>query len=89
LILKKSNSLEENMDLSVVLTFTTLFCVMFLFIGLIGGWIFKQYQVERIYGIRNIHPEFFDNNGNIIPDEVLAVRFEEGFFDDEEEIDDD
>lgn len=74
------------MELSVILTFTTLFCVMFLFIGLIGGWIFKQYQVERIYGIRNIHPEFFDNNGNIVPDEVLAVRFEEGFFDEEEEI---
>jgi len=73
------------MELSVVLTFTILFCVMFLFIGLIGGWIFKQYQIERIYGVRNIHPEFFDNNGNIVPDEVLAVRFEEGFFDDEEE----
>jgi len=73
------------MELAVVLTFTTLFCVMFLMIGLIGGWIFKQYQVERIYGIRNIHPEFFDNNGNIIPDEVLAVRFEEGFFDNDEE----
>jgi hypothetical protein len=73
------------MELSIVLTFTTLFCVMFLMIGLIGGWIVKQYQIERIYGIRNIHPEFFDNNGNIIPDEVLAVRFEEGFFDNDEE----
>jgi len=50
---------------------------------LLGGWIFKQYQVERIYGIQNIHPEFLDSNGNIIPDEVLAVRFEEGFFEDE------
>lgn len=73
------------MELSIILTFTTLFCVMFLFIGLIGGWIFKQYQFERIYGIRNIHPEFFDTNGNLVPDEVLAVRFEEGYFDDEEE----
>jgi hypothetical protein len=73
------------MELSVVLTFTTLFCVVFLFIGLVGGWIIKQYQIERIYGVRNIHPEFFDNNGNIVPDEVLAVRFEEGFFTDEEE----
>lgn len=77
------------MELSIILTFTILFCVMFLFIGLIGGWIFKQYQVERIYGIRNIHPEFLDNNGNIIPDEVLAVRFEEGFFDGEEYDEDD
>jgi hypothetical protein len=73
------------MELSVILTFTTLFCVMFLFIGLIGGWIFKQYQVERIYGIRNIHPEFFDSNGNIVPDEVLAVSFNPDYFDDEEE----
>jgi hypothetical protein len=73
------------MELSVILTFTTLFCVMFLFIGLIGGWIFKQYQVERIYGIRNIHPEFFDNNGNIIADEVLAVSFNPDYFGDEEE----
>lgn len=81
------------MELSVILTFTTLFCIMFLLIGLIVGWIFKQYQVERIYGIRNIHPEFFDNNGNLIPDEVLSVRFEKGFFDeddyDEDDYDDD
>lgn len=75
------------MELPIILTFTTLFCVMFLFIGLIGGWIVKQYQVERIYGIRNIHPEFLDNNGNVIADEVLAVRFEQGFFD--ETYDDD
>jgi len=77
------------MELSIILTFTTLFCVMFLFIGLICGWIFKQYQVERIYGIHNIHPEFLDNNGNVIPDEVLAVRFEEGFFDGEEDYEQD
>jgi hypothetical protein len=76
------------METTVILTFTTLFCVMFLMIGLIGGWIVKQYQVERIYGIRNIHPEFFDNNGNIIPDEVLAVRFEEGFFDNDDDDED-
>ena len=73
------------MELSIILTFTTLFCVMFLFIGMIGGWIIKQYQFERIYGIRNIHPEFFDANGNIVADEVLAVRFDSDYFDDEEE----
>lgn len=74
------------MELSVILTFSVMFSVMFLMLGLVGGWIFKQYQIERIYGVRNIHPEFFDNNGNIVPDEVLAVRFEEGYFDDEEEF---
>jgi hypothetical protein len=73
------------MELSVILTFTVMFSVMFLMLGLVGGWIFKQYQIERIYGIRNIHPEFFDNNGNIIPDEVLAISFNPEYFDDEEE----
>jgi len=73
------------MELSVILTFTTLFCVMFLMIGLVGGWIIKQYQIERIYGVKNIHPEFFDNQGNLIADEVVAVRFEQGFFDDDDE----
>ena len=69
------------MELSIILTFTTLFCVMFLFIGMIGGWIIKQYQFERIYGIRNIHPEFFDANGNIIADEVISVSFNQEYFD--------
>jgi hypothetical protein len=72
------------MELSVILTFSVMFSIMFLLIGLVGGWIFKQYQIENLYGVKNIHPEFFDNNGNIVPDEVLAVRFEEGFFDEEE-----
>ena len=76
------------MDMSVILTFTTLFCVMFLMVGLVFGWIIKQYQVERIYGIKNIHPEFFDQNGNIIPDEVLAVSFNPDYFDDEKYDDD-
>ena len=76
------------MELSVILTFTSLFCVMFLMIGLIGGWIIKQYQIERIYGVKNIHPEFFDNQGNLIVDEVVAVRFEQGFFDDDDDCDD-
>ena len=58
-------------------------------IGLIGGWIIKQYQIERIYGVKNIHPEFFDNQGNLIVDEVVAVRFEQGFFDDDEFDDED
>jgi hypothetical protein len=26
-----------------------------------------------------MHPEFFDNDGNIIPDEILAVRFENDY----------
>ncbi|MFZ9377156.1 MAG: DUF2973 domain-containing protein [Candidatus Fonsibacter ubiquis] len=32
------------------------------------------------------HPEMYDENGNIIPDEILAVRFENDYdYDDEDE----
>jgi hypothetical protein len=52
-------------------------------VGAIVGWIVNGYVVQMTQ--YNLHPEMFDSNGNIIPDEVLAVRFEEGFFDDEPE----
>jgi hypothetical protein len=73
------------MELSVILTFTVMFSVMFLMLGLVGGWIFKQYQIERMYGVRNLHPEFFDDNGNVVPDEVLAISFNPDYFDDDDD----
>jgi hypothetical protein len=33
------------------------------------------------------HPEMFDNQGNLIPDEVIAFRFENYEYDDTEEDD--
>ena len=33
------------------------------------------------------HPEMFDENGNVLPDEILAVRFENDYDDYEEEGD--
>jgi hypothetical protein len=43
------------------------------------------YQTQPVY----THPEMFDVNGNVIPDEILAVRFENDYDYDEEEEDDD
>ena len=34
-----------------------------------------------------MHPEMFDENGNVLPDEILAVRFENNYDYDEEEED--
>ena len=33
------------------------------------------------------HPEMFDNQGNLIPDEVIAFNFENYYDDNEENID--
>ena len=62
--------------LAVTLTFSALFCVMFLVVGTVVGWLAKDYVLQRDSKYIPMHPEMFDENGQIIPDEVLAVRFE-------------
>lgn len=74
---------------SAVLVFTTLFCIMFLMVGGIIGWLFKGHLVQSQWMQSqlnvDLHPEFLDENGNIIPDEILAVRFENDIEDLEDE----
>ena len=41
------------------------------------------YQTQPVY----THPEMFDENGNILPDEILAVRFENDYDEFDEEDD--
>ena len=62
--------------LAVTLTFSALFSVMFLVLGTVVGWLAKDYVLQRDSKYIPLHPEMFDENGQIIPDEVLAVRFE-------------
>lgn len=68
----------------------TIFCMvsfMFFLIGGIIGWLWKEHVVYTTPQQVFTHPEMFDSNGNIIPDEILAVRFENNY--DDEETDDD
>ena len=65
--------------LAVTLTISTLISIMFFFVGGVIGWIAK----EHFYNTAPIitHPEMFDVNGNVMPDEILAVRFENNYED--------
>jgi len=75
--------------LAVTLTLGTLISIMFFILGGVVGWMLKQHIVEKNYlSSLHVHPEMFDENGNIIPDEILAVRFEKDYDDDYEEDDD-
>ena len=56
-------------------------------VGSIIGWLTYRHLLESRPPY--LHPEFFDENGQVIPDEVVAVRFEEGYFDDDEDDKDD
>lgn len=63
-----------------------IFCLMsflFLFVGVIGGWGLKTYlDTTRPIKINPLHPEFFDNDGDLIPDEVVAVSIHPGMYED-------
>lgn len=54
--------------MSIVLT------LLLFIVGGIVGWILSLYPNSLNTQQPFIHPEFFDNNGNIIPDEIIAVR---------------
>lgn len=62
--------------LAVTLTLTGLMSVMFLIVGTLVGWTARQYIQERNTAYYPMHPEFLDQDGNIIPDEIMSVRFE-------------
>jgi hypothetical protein len=74
------------MESIYLVTFSTMFTVMFFLIGGIIGWIANRHFLETRPPY--LHPEFMDENGNLIPDEIVAVRFENGLDYDEDEYDD-
>ena len=70
-------------------TIYVLISFAFLILGGIVGWLLNQHAHNSSIYAAYMHPEMFDQNGNIIPDEILAVRFENeyDYYDDEEDDD--
>ena len=62
--------------LAVTLTLSTVISILFIMVGGVIGYLLKEYVIERNSTFVPTHPEMFDENGQIIPDDVLAVRFE-------------
>ena len=71
--------------LAVTLTLSTIISLLFLVVGGVVGYLLKEYAYQRTASYIPTHPEMFDENGQIIPDEILSVRFENGP-DDQEEV---
>ena len=66
------------MDMTIVtLTLTTTVSLLALLVGGMIGWKARQHSYETTPQIVYPHPEMYDENGNLIPDEILAVRFEQ------------
>ena len=50
------------------------------------GWLARQHHLEQQY-VAYTHPEMFDEHGNVVPDEIVAVRFENDYDTDEDDED--
>ena len=62
--------------LAVTLTLSSIISIMFLLVGGVIGYLLKEYVIERNSTLIPTHPEMCDENGMVIPDDILAVRFE-------------
>ena len=71
----------------VTLTLTTVVSFLALLVGGMIGWMARQHSYETTPQIVYTHPEMLDENGQLVPDEIVAVRFEN--YDTDEEDNDD
>ena len=62
--------------LVVTLTLMTVMSALALLVGGMIGWMARQHSYETTPQVVYSHPEMFDANGNIVPDEILALRIE-------------
>ena len=63
----------------VTLTLTTVVAFLALLVGGMIGWMARQHSYETTPQIVYTHPEMFDENGQLVPDEIVAVRFENNY----------
>jgi len=74
------------METAYVVTFTVMFTLLFFMVGSIIGWLTYRHLLETRPPY--LHPEFFDEDGNVIPDEIVSVRFLNDYDDYEDEEED-
>ena len=60
--------------------------ILALIVGGMVGWMARQHSYETTPQVVYTHPEMFDANGQLVPDEILALRIET--HDTDEETDD-
>ena len=73
--------------LVVSLTLMTVMSILALLVGGMIGWMARQHSYETTPQVVYTHPEMFDANGQLVPDEILALRIETHDNADEEDDD--
>ena len=75
------------MDIQVLTALALPISIMFFILGGLIGWVARDYMMNY-REIPRPHPEMFVTNGNLVPDEIVAFRFENNYDNDSEEEDD-
>ena len=73
--------------LIVTLTLMTLVSILAIMVGGMIGWMARQHSYETTPQVVYTHPEMFDENGHLVPDEILALRIENNYDNDEDNED--
>ena len=73
--------------LVVTLTLTTVVSALALLVGGMIGWMARQHSYETTPQVVYTHPEMFDANGQLVPDEISALRIETHDIDTDDEDD--
>ena len=69
----------ESALISTVLVFSVLITIGGLILGGVVGWVAHNYYLENFalkQSFQANHPEFYDSDGKVIPNQLLTVRFE-------------
>ena len=77
--------------LAVSLVIGSFLTVLFLIVGVMLGWVAREYMMTHQEGPKQLayHPEFYNKDGDLIDEEIVSVRFEPEYFGDFETEDDD
>lgn len=77
--------------LAVSLVIGAFVTVLFFVLGLLIGWVAREYMMTHQEGPKQIayHPEFYNKEGDLIDEEIVSVKFEPGYFNDDFIMEDD
>ena len=71
---------------AAAITIFSLLTFQFLLLGGVIGYIVSEQLTRQT--VPYLHPEMLDEYGNVLPDEILAVRFENDYETEDTEEDD-
>lgn len=65
------------MELTLItLTFSVLFSILFFVVGALTVWVLRDYIKRRIDARLSMHPEMYDEEGNLLTEGLIAFNFD-------------